>query len=46
MHKKNQILHIRSEKEVLSMSRNPWVVDLKFSFQVRLFIIIYLIFLG
>lgn len=33
MHKKNQVLHIRSEKEVLSISRNPWVVDLKCSFQ-------------
>jgi serine/threonine kinase 38 len=31
MHKKNQILHIRSEKEVLSLSNSPWVVDLKVS---------------
>jgi len=34
MHNKNQVLHIRSEKEVLSISKNPWVVDLKSSFQV------------
>ena len=34
MHKKNQVLHIRSEKEVLSLARSPWIVDLKFSFQV------------
>jgi serine/threonine kinase 38 len=33
MHKKNQVMHIRSEKEVLSLSNNPWVVDLKCSFQ-------------
>ena len=34
MHNKNQVLHIRSEKEVLSISKNTWVVDLKSSFQV------------
>jgi len=34
MHNKNQVLHIRSEKEVLSISKNPWVVDLKCSLQV------------
>lgn len=36
MHKKNQVMHIRSEKEVLSLSKNPWVVDLKVSFQVNI----------
>jgi len=34
MHSKNQVLHIRSEKEILSLSKNSWVVDLKASFQV------------
>ena len=33
MHTKNQVLHIRSEKEVLSLAKSPWVVDLKSSFQ-------------
>jgi len=34
MHLKNQVLHIRSEKEILAESKTDWVVDLKFSFQV------------
>lgn len=33
MHKKKQILHVRAEKDVLSEAKNPWIVDLKFSFQ-------------
>ena len=33
MHKKKQVLHIRAEKDVLSEAKNPWIVDLKFSFQ-------------
>ena len=33
MHKKNQILHVRAEREVLSQAKNEWIVDLKFSFQ-------------
>ena len=41
MHRKNQVLHIRSEKEVLSISRNVWVVDLKSSFQVIDYFITY-----
>ena len=32
MHKKNQILHVRAEREVLSQAKNEWIVDLKFSF--------------
>ena len=38
MHLKNQVLHIRSEKEILSESKNDWVVDLKFSFQDDLYL--------
>jgi serine/threonine kinase 38 len=34
MHTKNQILHIRAERDVLSEAHNPWIVDLKYSFQV------------
>ena len=33
MHRKKQILHVRAEKDVLSEAKNPWIVDLKFSFQ-------------
>ena len=34
MHNKNQIMNIRAEKEILSESKNPWVVELRNSFQV------------
>lgn len=30
---KNQVNHIKSEREVLVKAKNPWIVDLKFSFQ-------------
>jgi len=33
MYKKNQILHVRAEKEVLAEANIPWVVELKYSFQ-------------
>lgn len=33
MHKKNQVLHVRAERDVLSEARNPWIVELKYSFQ-------------
>ena len=33
MHKKNQVLHVRAERDVLSEAKNEWRVDLKFSFQ-------------
>ena len=33
MHKKSQVLHVRAERDVLSEAKNPWIVDLKFSFQ-------------
>lgn len=33
MHKKNQILHVRAERMVLSEANNPWIVELKASFQ-------------
>jgi len=36
MHTKNQILHIRAERDVLSEANNQWIVDLKYSFQVLL----------
>lgn len=30
---KNQVNHIKAEREVLVKAKNPWIVDLKFSFQ-------------
>ena len=33
MHKKNQTLHVRAERDVLSEAKNEWIVELKFSFQ-------------
>jgi serine/threonine kinase 38 len=34
MCEKNQVLHVRTEKELLSEAKNEWIVDLKYSFQV------------
>ena len=33
MHKKNQVLHVRVQRDVLSEAKNEWIVDLKFLFQ-------------
>jgi serine/threonine kinase 38 len=33
MFKKNQIIHLRTEREILISSNNEWVVGLKYSFQ-------------
>jgi len=33
MLKKNQVAHIRAERDVLALADNPWVVKLHFSFQ-------------
>jgi serine/threonine kinase 38 len=30
---KNQVQHVRAEKDILSLAQNPWIVDLKYSFQ-------------
>jgi serine/threonine kinase 38 len=29
---KNQVQHVRAEKDILSIAENPWIVDLKYSF--------------
>lgn len=29
---KNQVGHVRAERDILVKAKNPWVVDLKFSF--------------
>jgi len=36
MVKKNQVAHIRAERDVLALADNPWVVKLHFSFQDEL----------
>jgi serine/threonine kinase 38 len=33
MLKKNQVQHIRAERDVLALADNPWVVKLHYSFQ-------------
>ena len=33
MHKKNQVLHVKAEQEVLAKSNSEWIVELKYSFQ-------------
>lgn len=30
---KNQLNHIKAERNILAMSNNPWIVELKCSFQ-------------
>lgn len=45
MHKKNQVLHVRSEQQVLAQSVSPWIVDLKYSFQDDRFLYLVMEFL-
>jgi len=33
MSQKNQLLHLRTEREILINSNSPWIVNLKYSFQ-------------
>lgn len=35
---KNQVHHIRAERDILTESENPWIVTLYYSFQVLLHI--------
>jgi serine/threonine kinase 38 len=35
---KNQVQHVRAEKDILSQAKNPWIVDLKVSFQDEKFL--------
>ena len=30
---KNQVAHVKAEREVLVKAKNPWIVELKYSFQ-------------
>ena len=36
MHKKNQVLHVKAEQEVLAKNQSEWVVKLKYSFQSKM----------
>lgn len=45
MHTKNQILHIRTEKEILQLAKSEWVVQLKYSFQDDYFLYLAMEFL-
>ena len=29
---KNQVAHVRAERDILALAKNPWIVDLKCSF--------------
>lgn len=31
---KNQVVHVRAERDILTESENPWIVTLHYSFQV------------
>lgn len=31
---KHQVQHVKAEKDVLAMAQNPWIVELRYSFQV------------
>lgn len=35
---KNQVGHVRAERDILTESENPWIVTLYYSFQVRVII--------
>ena len=30
---KNQVAHVRAERDILALANNPWIVELKRSFQ-------------
>jgi serine/threonine protein kinase len=45
MYQKNQILHVRTEKEILTTANSPWVVNLRYSFQDDYFLYLVMDFL-
>ncbi len=45
MYQKNQIMHVRTEKEILTSARTPWVVNLRYSFQDDFFLYLVMDFL-
>ena len=38
MEYKNQVAHVRAERDVLAQASNPWIVELKCSFQDEKFL--------
>jgi len=45
MCQKNQIMHVRTEREILITSNSPWIVNLKYSFQDENFLYLVMDFL-
>lgn len=45
MHRKNQIIHVRTEKEILARASEEWIVGLKSSFQDEKFLYLVMDFL-
>ena len=43
---KNQLLHVRTEREILTNSKIPWIVNLKYSFQDESFLYLVMDFLS
>ena len=42
---KNQVAHVRAERDILALAKNPWIVELKFSFQDEKFLYLVMEFL-
>jgi len=42
---KNQIAHVRAERDILSLAKNPWIVDLKCAFQDSIYLYLVMEFL-
>lgn len=42
---KNQVAHVRAEKDILALAKNPWIVDLQCSFQDENFLYLVMEFL-
>jgi serine/threonine protein kinase len=45
MFQKNQVMHVRTEKEILTTARSKWVVNLRYSFQDEYFLYLVMDFL-
>ena len=42
---KNQIMHVRTEREILTTANIPWIVNLKYSFQDEIYLYLVMDFL-
>ena len=42
---KNQIMHVRTEREILTSAKIPWIVNLKYSFQDETYLYLVMDFL-